>query len=173
MSLYNLTVNYDPAKLYRDLFSEILWYTPNPVQPKPPTSPSPAQRIANEVAQLAKDHSANLGEITRAVNEVEAERRTTVEKAVKGALDIAKLGSPKARRFRLAFQVSDKSVKVVEGIEFADERTDKSKEGYETRVYVGPLPAGNPLSAHSYTSMKKLREDLDNRKIVYAIDYID
>lgn len=166
MSPYNLTVNYDPVKLYNDFFGPS-WYTPTP---KPPTPPTPAQRIADEVAQLGRDHSANLGEITRAVNEVEAERRATAEKAVTGALDIAKLGSPKTRRFRLAWQHSDKSIKVAEGIEFPDDRKDKSKEDYAVRVY---LDHTFDALGRSQYSMKKLREDLDERKIVYIIAYID
>lgn len=174
MSFYTHTINVDTSSLDAALRDATRYWAswrfelfPGYHKPTPP--PTPAQRMADEAYKLASE-GHDVSSITRAIATIESERRAIAEKALQGALDLAKAKPAKARRFRLAYQDGSSGMEIVEGVAFDHDPDDKSRD----HVFLGVTRAPRASLPHSgYASMKRLREILDDKKVVYRIDYID
>jgi hypothetical protein len=137
----------------------------------PPKPPSPADQLAADARKLAKE-GKDLSSVTCAIDSAERERQRGIEKSLDATLELQKLSDTGKTRvtkeFILVYQVGDKA-KTVRGVEWPDDRTDKTKNDYKTRVLIEHIG----LIAASYHCMAALEESLVKAKILYRVAYID
>jgi hypothetical protein len=138
--------------------------------PFPPNDPTTPEGLSNAIKSLAsKDSNADLSGIKATVEQVEAERKARVEKALQGVADLELLKGSSAKRFLLVYWYRNEA-KIAYGTEYpvqCDE--DGDVKGYS--VYIDDDE--HPIVSTHYETMKQLRESFTSSKIPYHIAYFD
>jgi hypothetical protein len=143
--------------------------------------PTSTHEIAAQVWNLALyDRTADLSEIRRAIEEIEAER---VKRALKAIAELeATKSEHRGRRFVVAWKARNGALRVTQGIAYIEKRDDaKSLPGQSTDdseqhgnlgygVLVDDYNAPFPVR---YRSMADFREWLEGGEIPYSIVYLD
>jgi len=164
----------------RDVCGELCRHYDSSVFPMQMQNPKSQDVLIEQLRTLhAQGH--DLGPVKASIARMETEHRGKVESILDGVLDVARLGKtkPKARRFLLAYHAKDGEAKIVEGVEYPDERADKSEDEYSMHVFVSGCAPCRLNGVHQYRlngahqSMEALKKFLNDRKIVFRIAYID
>lgn len=113
-----------------------------------------------------------LSDIKKELESLEAEQKAKTQKVLEAALLVVESEKADSRRFYLAVQQAGKGVTVLTGVEYPDDRTDKSEDDYVDRVYVFGLESVFG-STNSMRSVDALKERLTKYDVPFALKYID
>src|SRR5579859_4175555 len=123
-----------------------------------PISTTPADAIAELAHQLGKD--TDLSSVKNAFDNLEAEKRGRIEKALDGAVATAAIEKPTSRRFRLIYFAQDK-ITTLYGTAYEGAEDYKADEDGILKVHV---QTSSYLLCENYRSMKALHKRLDDQK---------
>lgn len=130
-----------------------------------------AEGLASVVRAIAeKNPGTDFSGITAAIEKVNAEHKNHIEESLEGVANLAVMSKATTRRFIIAYWHKGKAC-TVEGVEFADTRTDTSKDCYDSLVHLHPQGDAGYSIGRTANTMKKLRETLETKKIPHVITY--
>jgi hypothetical protein len=139
-----------------------------------PTPATPAEQLAADARKLASE-GKDLSSVTSAIDAEKRNRQRAIEKSLDATLELQKLSdagkSRVSREFILVYQASGGQTKTVRGVEWPDDREDKTKNDYVTRVLLD-APGSAPFTRIQY-SLGRFKEYLKDSNILYRIAYID